>query len=358
MPKYIKAQLKSVQTSEIFNALITIIPASILYYMSTMLPSIGALSISWQILLPLIVTTAVTIGGYNYLSNFIEIIKATLRNIWQSIRHNKKFIFPSLDMSVLVSLSLLSNIAYGLILGSTASLVIYTAPLVTLAALNISNYLKNIINTKLDNIANKKLEIFKAKLPSNEDFNTISEGQVLIVKPGMLIPVDCYLLSEQALIKDGTMETGEQNSISKFTKNQLLHAGTEYVGTTPIQIVAKTNGSQSHIYRLLQLMSQKVNKSKSATAIDYISMLFVPVVLSMSIITFSTWALIDSAAFGLKAMMDVLFAACPCALGFANTIPYGILKRNYLTIRSIFIMIQLLINFLMRILSYLIKLVP
>ncbi len=328
MLNFIKDKFRFLKNLQIFKATVTIIPASLLYYMSTILPGIGFLSLGWQIILPVTVTSIVIISGYDYISNFIAIIKAALMNVWQSIRHKKQFVFPSLDMSALVSLSLLSNIAYGLMLGSAASLVVYTAPLVTLSALNLSNYLKNILNKKLDTKASEKLEKYKEKLPSNTEFYLIKKGDILVVQPGMFIPVDGYLITDVAQIKDGTMLTGEEDKITTFAKNQLVKAGTENIGQTPIEIIAKTEGRQSPVYQLLQSMSKRICKTQTATKIDYISMIFVPVILTISIATFCVWTLANSATFGFKAMMDVLFAVCPCALGFANTIPYSILKKK------------------------------
>jgi cation transport ATPase len=328
MLKYLQTKSLLIINSNAFKLTAALLPASLIFYYSYLFPSIGLLTSTWQMALPIIATIGVGIAGFDYLSNFYHSIKAYIKNIWQYFKHKTPITMTLLDMSALVSLSIISNLAYGLMLGVSAPLVIYTAPLFTLGALNISNFLKNFINKRLEARANKKIESLKAKLPTEEEFNLIFKDNRVQVLPGQLIPVSGYLESDQALLNDGTMNTGEHGNIESVSKGQLLIAGSENIGKTPIFIQALTNGTDSPVYKLLQAMDRKINSSAKASAIDYIAMIFVPIVLGISTITFGFWAFQSSVSFGLNAMMDVLFAACPCALGLANTIPYGILKQK------------------------------
>ena len=142
-------------------------------------------------------------------------------------------------------------------------------------------------------------------------------GDVFIVRPGENIPVDGQVVEGDSGV-DESMLTGESLPVHKQvgqkvyagTLNQLglLRCRAEGVGATTmlagiIRLVREAQGTKAPIQRLA----------------DRVAGVFVPVVVAISIATFTLWWGVsgDFAAAVVNAVA-VLVIACPCALGLAT----------------------------------------
>jgi Cu+-exporting ATPase len=148
--------------------------------------------------------------------------------------------------------------------------------------------------------------------------DNVKANDIIIVKPGEEIPVDGVVIYGESSV-DESMITGESIPAEKF-KGSKVYGGTlnkhGYV-----RIKATRVGEDSTLSRIIRLIEDaQTKKAPIQSYADMISSYFVPVVILISIITFSTWyfAIGKSLSFSLTAAVAVLVISCPCALGLAT----------------------------------------
>jgi len=143
-------------------------------------------------------------------------------------------------------------------------------------------------------------------------------NDTVVVKPGGKLPVDGTVVAGESYV-DESMITGEpmpelkkngrsvvggtlnKNGILKFNATKI---GKDTVLSQIIQLVEDAQGSKPPVQRIAD---------KAVTW-------FIPLVLSIAIISFITWYFIFDAKllFALTTLISVLVIACPCALGLAT----------------------------------------
>ncbi|TAN38801.1 MAG: copper-translocating P-type ATPase [Verrucomicrobia bacterium] len=147
----------------------------------------------------------------------------------------------------------------------------------------------------------------------------IAVGDLLRVRPGEKIPVD-GVVREGLSTVDEAMLTGEPPPVAK-------HAGDKVTGGTVNQtgafvMCAEKVGRETLLARIVQMVAQaQRSRAPVQRLADRVAAVFVPVVVSIAIITFLVWL-----AFGpeprwanaLVCAVAVLVIACPCALGLAT----------------------------------------
>lgn len=309
----------------LYNSLISLFPSLVLFSVSYSIPTIATIGLFWQIYLPVTIAVACIIAGYDYL----KLALINLINIRKSPRN-------FLDMNLLVSLSTVSSFCFVLFLGVNTPLILLAAPLLTLGALNLSNYFKDRINNWLETEKQQKISNYRKILPSITNLIKIQRDYILIIQPNTYIPVDATLLSEEALINDGTIFNGEQHKQQLLKQGCKLYAGYQYIGTDPIRIKASCTGLESIHYKRLQQLTSNQN-SERAILINKIINWFIPLVLSISLSSLIIWSILSSPVVGISVMMNVIFAACPCALGMIMTLPSSLLRKMALNYKiSIF----------------------
>ncbi len=159
--------------------------------------------------------------------------------------------------------------------------------------------------------------------PGEEDkvisIHDIQKGNLLRVKPGDKIPVDGKITEGHSHI-DESMITGEPIPVDK-TIDDAVSSGT-INGTKSFVMVAEKVGSETLLSQIIQMVS---NASRSKAPIqklaDKISKYFVPIVISISILTFIVWRYYGPEPAMVYAFVNaiaVLIIACPCALGLAT----------------------------------------
>jgi len=151
------------------------------------------------------------------------------------------------------------------------------------------------------------------------DIDSIQKGDLLRVKPGEKIPVDGSIKEGEPTI-DESMISGEPIPVDK-SKGDKVSSGT-INGNRTFVMVAEKVGSEtllSHIIEMVNTASR--SKAPIQNLADKISGYFVPVVVSISVITFIVWAISGGEHAYIYALVNaiaVLIIACPCALGLAT----------------------------------------
>ena len=147
----------------------------------------------------------------------------------------------------------------------------------------------------------------------------ITKGNILRVKPGEKIPVDGKITSGSTTV-DESMISGEPIPVDKKQGDAVI-AGT-INGTQSFTMEAEKVGSETLLSQIVQMVN---DASRSRAPIqklaDSIAKYFVPIVVSVSILTFFVWAFWGPApalVYGFINAIAVLIIACPCALGLAT----------------------------------------
>ncbi|WAA11996.1 heavy metal translocating P-type ATPase [Fervidibacillus halotolerans] len=144
-------------------------------------------------------------------------------------------------------------------------------------------------------------------------------GDIVKIRPGEKIPVDGVILSGQSAV-DESMLTGESIPVDKGEGDFVFGATINQNGF--LEMKATKVGKDTALAQIIQVVEEaQGSKPPIQRLADQISGIFVPVVVTISIITFFIWYLWlepGQFALALENMIAVLVIACPCALGLAT----------------------------------------
>lgn len=150
------------------------------------------------------------------------------------------------------------------------------------------------------------------------DISDVREGDVLLVRPGDRIPVDGVVTEGMSSV-DESMLTGEPIGVEK-TAGAKVSAGTLNVSGT-LSVKATGVGAATQLARIIEAVREaQGSKAPVQKLVDRISGIFVPVVMTLSLLTFIIWISTgtDRLPLAVLAAVSVLVIACPCALGLAT----------------------------------------
>ncbi|MCA9369231.1 copper-translocating P-type ATPase [Candidatus Woesebacteria bacterium] len=144
-------------------------------------------------------------------------------------------------------------------------------------------------------------------------------GDVLQVKPGEKVPVDGKVLAGESSV-DEAMVTGESFPVSKSMGDTVIGSTINQSGI--IEIKATKVGNDTMLAMIISLV-QKAQGSRPPiqALVDTVASYFVPVVITLSIVTLGAWWFFGpepKLLMSLVSMINVLIIACPCALGLAT----------------------------------------
>lgn len=151
------------------------------------------------------------------------------------------------------------------------------------------------------------------------EIERIGIGDTIVVKPGERIAVD-GIVSEGESNVDESMLSGEPIPI---TKQPGAHV---YAGTINLKgsflFTAQNVGEGTVLAQIIRMVQDaQGSKAPVQKLVDRIAAIFVPVVMSIALLSFILWFALDSTdgfSHGLLALVTVLIIACPCALGLAT----------------------------------------
>jgi Cu2+-exporting ATPase len=147
----------------------------------------------------------------------------------------------------------------------------------------------------------------------------IKKGDLLRLKPGDKIPVDGKITTGEGSI-DESMITGEPIPVDKKVGDS-VSSGT-INGNKSFVMIAEKIGSETLLSQIIQMVNDASrSKAPIQKLADSIAKYFVPIVVSISIITFFVWAKFGpepALVYGFINAIAVLIIACPCALGLAT----------------------------------------
>lgn len=145
----------------------------------------------------------------------------------------------------------------------------------------------------------------------------VIKGDIVIVKPGHAIPVDGIITYGRSSVNE-SMLTGESMPVEKKPGDKVIGASINKSGYFKFKAVnVGEDTTLSQIIRLVEEASS--SKAPIAKLADKISGIFVPVVISIAVISSVVWMLAGADfEFALSIGISVLVISCPCALGLAT----------------------------------------
>jgi len=155
--------------------------------------------------------------------------------------------------------------------------------------------------------------------PLDTPIAQVKREDVILVKPGERVPVDGRVAKGNSYV-DESMISGEPVPVAKTT-GDIVFAGTINQKGSFQFIADKVGGDTllAHIIRMVQ--EAQGSKAPVQKLVDKIAGIFVPVVISLAVLSFFAWWALGGThgiTQGLLAMVTVLVIACPCALGLAT----------------------------------------
>jgi Cu+-exporting ATPase len=141
----------------------------------------------------------------------------------------------------------------------------------------------------------------------------------LRIRPGEKIPVDGIVIEGSSHV-DESMLTGEPMPIDKNKDSSVICGTVNSTGSLIIK--AQKLGEDTLLSQIVEMVADaQRSQAPIQRIVDKVSAWFVPIVISIAVMAFITWALLmksEGLSFGLIAAISVLIIACPCALGLAT----------------------------------------
>jgi len=139
----------------------------------------------------------------------------------------------------------------------------------------------------------------------------------MIIKPGEKIPTDGIVVKGESSV-DESMVTGESLPIDKLKGSSVIGATINQDGI--LYVKATKIGKDTFLAHIIDLVEEaQGSKIPIQRLADKITMVFVPVILVLSILTFlNWWFLFGDLSKAIGVGVAVLVIACPCALGLAT----------------------------------------
>jgi Cu+-exporting ATPase len=148
--------------------------------------------------------------------------------------------------------------------------------------------------------------------------NQVRIGDELVVRPGEIIPSDAIVLDGTSHV-DESMLTGEPTPVFKAAGDTVVGATLNRNGALRLRVTRV--GPDTVLSQIIRLVQQaQGSKAPAQRLADRISAIFVPVVISLAVVTFVLWLELGpppTYLHGLVAAVTVLIIACPCAMGLA-----------------------------------------
>ena len=236
------------------------------------------------------------------------------------------------DMNVLISIGTFAAYIYSLIMTLTAFFVVQPSPVnyyetsaMIITLVLIGKFLEERAKGQTSEAIRKliRLQPMTAHLIQDGQLVEVQIEQVkigdqIIVRPGEGIPIDGVIIEGQSSV-DESMITGESMQVQKGTGSQVIGGTINGAGsfTSEVTRVGPDTTLAQIIQRVEEAQGSKAPIQKLA---DRIAGIFVPVVISVAVMTFISWMIVNpnDISMALSNFIAVMIIACPCTLGLAT----------------------------------------
>lgn len=264
----------------------------------------------------LLVLTTVVLGlGYNILKNGI-----------------KNLIHGTPNMDTLVTIGVLASFIYSvyetvqIFLGDTSFVhsLYYESAAIVIFFIRIGKYVEGINTDKTKEAIQELMTITPNSAVIERDgkeltvtLDEIEKGDIVICKPGEKVAGDGAVVYGISHINESFI-TGESMPVKVEAGSKVIAGSINYEGA--IKYKAEKIGRESTVSEIVRMVVEATNtKAPISKLTDKVSSVFVPIVITIAIITFIVWLIIGkSFAVALNYFVTVLVVACPCSLGLAT----------------------------------------
>jgi P-type Cu+ transporter len=268
------------------------------------------------------------------------------RSAWKSLTNGIA------NMNVLIALGATAAFAYsftGTILNLGESYLFYETAATIITLVFLGNYLEDISVATTQRALNKlaKRQVTMANMIAFDDQHQevilplpndqLKEGDLVLIKSGEQVPADSKILWGDANVNEAII-TGESLPVTKQAKDKLIGGSILIDGTVRAQVTA--SASHSVLANIIDLVKKaQGDKPPVQQMADKISAIFVPIVLSIALLTFIiNYFVLHAFAASLSRSIAVLVIACPCAMGLATpaaiAVGLGRAARNGILFRN------------------------
>ena len=142
-------------------------------------------------------------------------------------------------------------------------------------------------------------------------------GEIVVVKAGQSVPLDGVIVEGNGAIDESAI-TGESIAVEKNIGDKVIGATINKSGYFKFKV--EKVGEDTALSQIIHLVEEaSASKAPIAKLADKVSGIFVPVVISIAVITIIVWLLLGKGvSFALSMGISVLVISCPCALGLAT----------------------------------------
>lgn len=142
-------------------------------------------------------------------------------------------------------------------------------------------------------------------------------GEIVVVKAGQSVPLDGVIVEGNGAIDESAI-TGESITVEKNVGDKVIGATINKSGYFKFKV--EKVGEDTALSQIIHLVEEaSASKAPIAKLADKVSGIFVPVVISIAVITIIVWLLLGKGvSFALSMGISVLVISCPCALGLAT----------------------------------------
>ena len=174
-------------------------------------------------------------------------------------------------------------------------------------------------------LAPKTATVIRNGVETEVSIEQVLQGDIFVVRPGENIPVDGVVLEGHSAVNEAAL-TGESIPVDKAEGDSVSAATVNQSGF--LKCRATRVGEDTTLSQIIQMVSDAAaTKAPIAKVADKVSGVFVPVVISIALVTVVIWLLAGQTfGYALARGISVLVISCPCALGLAT--PVAIMVGN------------------------------
>ncbi len=283
------------------------------------------------------------------LSAWVQLV-LTLPIVWLNrvffIRGGRHLRRAAPNMDSLVALGATAALLYGLVdlLWLHDGAVYFESAAMILTLITLGKWLEaratgrtSAAVEKLMDLLPERATVLREGKPMQIPAEEVQQGELLLLRPGERIPVDGIVTEGQSSVDESAL-TGESLPVEKLAGSEVAAGTVNGHGALTLRCLRpRADSLLSGIIRLVGEAS--ATKAPISRLADRISGIFVPVVVSIALVTTLSWLLLGAApAFAVSCGIAVLVISCPCALGLATPVAImvgmgkgaelGILFRN------------------------------
>ena len=168
-------------------------------------------------------------------------------------------------------------------------------------------------------LAPKTATLLKDGVEVTVPIEQVQIGDEFVVRPGENIPVDGLVLEGSGAVNESAL-TGESLPVDKVVGDKVSAATVNQSGF--LRCKATRVGEDTTLSQIIQMVSDAAaTKAPIAKIADKVSGVFVPVVITIALITFAGWMIAGQTfGFAIARAISVLVISCPCALGLATPV--------------------------------------